>query len=144
MKKLIYITLFFVLFVCTKPAKAQDALLNLGYIPEMESLTVGVSANSYELDALFKSTDNAAGFGLRAGYMITLLGDKYASNFYVAPRVGYRFESYSDGTDDAEGVFYEAAAGFFLNPINFSVGYGNDDLADTEYVSIKIGFSLGF
>ncbi|MDZ7758130.1 hypothetical protein [Rhodohalobacter sp.] len=144
MKNLIYITLLFVLFICTKPAKAQDALLNLGYIPEIESLTVGISANSYELDALFKSTDNTSGFGLRGGYMITLLGDKYSSNFYIAPRLGYRFESYSDGTDDAEGLFYEAAAGFLLERFNFSVGYGNDELAETEYISVKLGFAFYF
>jgi hypothetical protein len=120
---------------------------NAGYIPETEVVTIGLSeyyVPGFEFDVLFadSESDEASGLGLRAGYMLKLVGDN-AFDFYIAPRLGWRFLTYSDGSDREEnGLLYEAAAGIYLYPLNLSVGIGQDDVAETGYTSFRIGIAF--
>lgn len=145
MKNLYGITLSLIFLACAKPSNAQIVSFNAGYISETEVVTIGLSeyyVPGFEFDVLFANDDEAGGLGLRGGYMIGLVGSD-SFDLYVTPRLGWRYLTYSDGSDREEnGLLYEAAAGIYLYPLNFSVGYGKDDLADVDYTSLRVGIAF--
>ncbi|MFO7798435.1 hypothetical protein [Rhodohalobacter sp.] len=141
MKNLYFLILIYSLSIYTNTATAQDPTVNFGYIPDTEYYSGGIAFNGYEVDLMISDEEDVEGYAIRAGYMATLLSRR-TSNLYVGPRIGYKYENVFGESNSTEGLFYEAAAGFHLSNFNFSLGYGYDQIAETEYVSLKFGIPL--
>lgn len=150
-KKLII--LVFAVIGSSLSVKAQTAV-NIGYQENefFSSVTVGGLFEHIDMDLFITAPDLGDDsnfiFGGRVGYMFYLYNEsQYA--LYAGPHVGgyslTRDNNDGSGFTETENEFslnYGGTAGIYLDPLNIAVGYGFDDLLETEYFHIKVGINV--
>jgi hypothetical protein len=135
-------------------SKAQEIVMNLGYVENEEFSMVygGVLASNLDMEFLIGAPDLGDDsnflYGAKLGYMFYLYQDS-GTSLYAGPHLGgYVLQrsnldnnlNYED--ENETSLNYGITAGIYFAPINIAVGYGMDDLFETEYISFKIGFDF--
>jgi hypothetical protein len=152
MKKLIVFVLLIAGF--STGSKAQEIVMNLGYLenPEFSIFYGGVLATNLDMEFLIGAPDLGDDsnflYGAKLGYMFYLYKEQGMS-LYAGPHVGgyilqrSNLDNNFNYVDENEtSLNYGITAGIYFAPVNIAVGYGIDDLFETEYLSFKVGFDF--
>ncbi len=146
--------LFFFITCLTYNVQAQNVVVNLGAVQsdDYELFMGGILANNIDIELFGGSPDlgdnSNSMFGGRIGYMIYLVND-FGTSVYVGPHVGgysltrNNFDSnLNDISENETSLNYGITGGLYFRPFNVAVSYGVDDLFESNYISIKVGFDI--